>query len=307
MKEKSPAFLFYPADFLNDPNVKFMSLDAKGAYMMLICHAWREQYIPNDLGKLAKLCECSEETIKAIWPSLKDCFTASKKENFLMHPRLEKERKKLKKSSELKTEKAKNAARARWSKAKRCDATSIACALPGDAISISSSISSDPPLTPPGGQSDWEKGKESPRPSANVLASEFQAVLRTQGKNVFGEKWFAQGVKSFEELLTLKKTPEDIRECMHWLTVEAECSPFINHPKQIIRYWNTWLGHKTGKVEKKEYWQRILAADSVEIDGPDGLLTVSGRELDYDGQAKQFIFRGQGYDVCYVRLPGRVA
>jgi|GEM_PF-4041260 len=306
MKEKSPAFLFYPGDFLNDPNVKFMSLDAKGAYIMLLSHAWREQYIPNDLSKLAKLCECSEETMSAIWPSIKVCFTVSKKENFLMHPRLEKERKKLKKSSEMKTEKAQKAAKARWSKAKRGNAPSIACAMPGDAISISSSISSDPPLTPPGGQSDWERDQK-PRSSASGLATEFQEILKTQGKNVFGEKWFAQNVKSFEELLSQDKTPEDIRSCMHWLTVEAECAPFINHAKQLIRYWNTWVGHTAGKVEKKEYWQRILEADSVQIDAPSGPLTVSGRELDYDSQAKKFIYRGEGYDICYVRIAGRVA
>ncbi len=51
---KSPAFQFYPSDYLSDENVDSMTLEQQGAYWRLCCHAWKiESPLPpgsNDLN-----------------------------------------------------------------------------------------------------------------------------------------------------------------------------------------------------------------------------------------------------------------
>jgi uncharacterized protein YdaU (DUF1376 family) len=54
----SPAFQFYPADFLADENVMMMTPLQRGAYIMLICHAWRSTTVGrllNDRQRLSSL------------------------------------------------------------------------------------------------------------------------------------------------------------------------------------------------------------------------------------------------------------
>lgn len=38
-----PAFMFYPQDFASDSKVEAMSTEAVGAYILLLCKAWREE------------------------------------------------------------------------------------------------------------------------------------------------------------------------------------------------------------------------------------------------------------------------
>ena len=63
---KSPAFRFYPRDYLADPVVTCMTLEDQGAYMRLLCHAWDPPsldggekppvgHLPNDPEVLAAL------------------------------------------------------------------------------------------------------------------------------------------------------------------------------------------------------------------------------------------------------------
>lgn len=61
MANESPAFQFYPRDFLGDPAVMVMSTEEVGAYWLILCSAWhsdRPGYVPNDhdlLRKMARL------------------------------------------------------------------------------------------------------------------------------------------------------------------------------------------------------------------------------------------------------------
>lgn len=52
---KSPAFQFYPDDWLADENVRLLSLAETGAYIDAIALCWREGSIPADPEKLARL------------------------------------------------------------------------------------------------------------------------------------------------------------------------------------------------------------------------------------------------------------
>jgi uncharacterized protein YdaU (DUF1376 family) len=86
---KSPAFQFYPADFLSDRNVIVMSMQERGVYITLICHAWQSP-LPSDVAQLARICGVPFASFKKFWPAIGVCFR--EQDGYLVHPRLERER-----------------------------------------------------------------------------------------------------------------------------------------------------------------------------------------------------------------------
>lgn len=90
--EKSPAFQFYPKEFLMDGNVAGMSLQERGAYITLICVCWQEGTLPVDPKRLANMVGVPFRQFNNLWPALSVCFRET--EGRLVHPRLEKEREK---------------------------------------------------------------------------------------------------------------------------------------------------------------------------------------------------------------------
>lgn len=100
---KSPAFQFYPADYLADEKVQLMTLEEEGAYLRSLAFCWREGSIPSDPQTLSRLIGkgCSVEIARVV----QGCFNhPSKDASRMMHPRLECEREKqkqwIRKSSE---------------------------------------------------------------------------------------------------------------------------------------------------------------------------------------------------------------
>lgn len=92
-KEQSPAFQFYPRDFLSDENVMAMELDERGAYITLMCVCWTEGSIPADVRRLARICGCPRERMAEMWEVLSPCFEEHPGgPERLVHPRLEAER-----------------------------------------------------------------------------------------------------------------------------------------------------------------------------------------------------------------------
>src|SRR3990167_1578952 len=89
--ESSPAFQFYPKDFLTDGNVAVMSLEERGAYITLLCLCWQECSLPNDTKRLAQIVGVPQRIFLRIWPAIKVCFTQRDDGRFIQG-RLEKER-----------------------------------------------------------------------------------------------------------------------------------------------------------------------------------------------------------------------
>lgn len=62
---KTPAFQFYPKDFLSSPDVQMMDAKEVGAYCLLLFNAWeateRPGYLPNDERKLQRWARLSKE------------------------------------------------------------------------------------------------------------------------------------------------------------------------------------------------------------------------------------------------------
>jgi len=88
---KSPAFQFYPKDFLGDEEQSLMSLAEAGAYTRLMCRCWLNDGIPNNLDELARLCGATYGQMVKFWPAISKCFK-QRADGRWIHPRLEKER-----------------------------------------------------------------------------------------------------------------------------------------------------------------------------------------------------------------------
>ncbi len=72
--EKSPAFQFYPRDWISSLNVKLMTNSERGAYMNLLSHCWLNNGLPQDLDSLAKLADEPLDSFKTIWKRVEKCF-----------------------------------------------------------------------------------------------------------------------------------------------------------------------------------------------------------------------------------------
>jgi uncharacterized protein YdaU (DUF1376 family) len=92
---KSPAFQFYPKDFITDERVTLMSMQERGVYITLICKCWTEGTLPADPVLLSRLCGFPTSAFRKCWIAIAPCFRpCSRDASRLIHPRLEKERQK---------------------------------------------------------------------------------------------------------------------------------------------------------------------------------------------------------------------
>ena len=90
---KSPAFQFYPADFLADSNQATMEPAEVGIYIRLICRCWIEGHIPADPKKLAMMSGVTMDVLRGAWPAIAPCFVPDPAfAGYLIHPRLDRER-----------------------------------------------------------------------------------------------------------------------------------------------------------------------------------------------------------------------
>jgi len=64
---KSPAFRFYPADFLADIKVASMSMEERGIYITLLCHCWLENGLPVDSTLAKTLLICNESVASCFY------------------------------------------------------------------------------------------------------------------------------------------------------------------------------------------------------------------------------------------------
>ena len=71
---KSPAFQFYPKDYMADEHVQLMSLAQEGAYLRLLCHQFLEGSVPEDIPALARICRVSKGMMERLWPGVRPCF-----------------------------------------------------------------------------------------------------------------------------------------------------------------------------------------------------------------------------------------
>lgn len=123
----SPAFQFYPAEFLADENVVMMSNWDLGCYIKMICYCWREGSIPSEPAKLARLLNEDSSAIAQLSAHVWLCFrTATNDEKRLIHPRLEREKSKQRNYAKERAESGKKGGNARWNKGLQNHSSAIA-------------------------------------------------------------------------------------------------------------------------------------------------------------------------------------
>lgn len=94
---KSPAFQFYPNDWLSSTHVTLMTPAQEGAYIRLLCHAWADLdcSLPDDDTKLAVLSRMGEGWLKGGSHLVRQCFVPHPhKEGRIVNERLLLEREK---------------------------------------------------------------------------------------------------------------------------------------------------------------------------------------------------------------------
>ncbi len=74
----APYFPFYPQDWLSDPKVALLSLEAQGAYFTLLCQMWvlnEDCTLRDDDASLARLLRLTPARWRKIRSALIDCYT----------------------------------------------------------------------------------------------------------------------------------------------------------------------------------------------------------------------------------------
>lgn len=113
----SPAFQFYPGEYLADKNTIPMTAEETGAYCLLMWVSWEQDGLPDDMEELADIARLPVEKFEPIWRRrIKKCFAWDEKKNVFFHPRHLKEIKKQKLWKKEKSAIGLKGAETRWGK-----------------------------------------------------------------------------------------------------------------------------------------------------------------------------------------------
>ena len=81
-------FPFYGSDWLGDTQTRRMSIEQRGLFIDLLCHAWDGGSIPADQKALAALVGITPRKLASLWPGL-DTHWQSDGNGGLVNPKLE--------------------------------------------------------------------------------------------------------------------------------------------------------------------------------------------------------------------------
>lgn len=147
-RPKSPAYQWYPKDYMTDPEVIAMTLAQEGAYRRLLDVCWLENGLPTEPAILWRLAKADSEAdfVRDLWPIVSRKF--QERDGKLHHSRLDGERKKQRKNSRIR----KMAAKARWDKMQmHADANALQTASLSSSIAIATAVGKRTPPNPPHG------------------------------------------------------------------------------------------------------------------------------------------------------------
>jgi uncharacterized protein YdaU (DUF1376 family) len=113
--QDSPAFQFYPSDFLGSPRVRVMSVEEIGAYTLLLCLDWElGGFTLDEAREFLTTHKMTAEMFDVAWVKLAKCF--DEKEGRYSNPRLARERKKQREWRRKSSKGGKLGAAKRWGK-----------------------------------------------------------------------------------------------------------------------------------------------------------------------------------------------
>lgn len=256
---KSPAFQFYPSDFLSDENVAVMSNQEVGCYMKLMCYCWREGSIPSDISKLARLCGEDSSAMAKLWLSIELCFTEDPENTGrLIHPRLEEEREKQESHRQERSDSGLKGAKSRWgnrkqriAKPSQKNGSAMKEPMANDGSSSSpSSSSSNPPIAPQGACDGQAVLKlEHPKPLINTqeFAAEIFALYPRNDGKAEAMQAITEALKRIPPLELRLKVEAYAKAVSEW---DAEDLRFVPWCQKWMRK-KRWLDDPSAWVRKK--------------------------------------------------------
>lgn len=114
--DSPPYFPLYVDDFTSDGNVEAMTTEEVGAYILLLCKAWREDLpgtLPTNDRVLARWARLSPDRWEVCKPAILAAFKVGP-DNRYHQRRMRREFEKFQKQKRLRSQSAQNAANARW-------------------------------------------------------------------------------------------------------------------------------------------------------------------------------------------------
>lgn len=208
---KSPAFRFYPSDFLGSPDVQIMDATEVGAYWLLLCTAWLSEqhgHLPDDHDRLRRWARLSHEQWERSKSILLSKFPLAD-DGTRYNPRMVEEAEKQRLYSEAQSRKGKSGGRPQkklelfpekpeLSKRKPNTAVKKAGVKPSVSVSVSASVS---------GEEQEQKPSRDKR-EVHPLFSEVKALIFRyyRSKNGLDPEWDGMEARNLSALLAANPT-----------------------------------------------------------------------------------------------------
>ena len=112
---RSPAFLFYPANWRGSRRVQAMTFAERGMYLELLCEQWEAGAVPATPGACAERLGGRVKEWTSAWPKLKGCFKVDRRrDGGLINPKIDRLRREREQFIKAKRVEGLRAARKRW-------------------------------------------------------------------------------------------------------------------------------------------------------------------------------------------------
>jgi len=219
MGDKSPAFQFYPKDYLTDPKVVMMSPDQRGGYMHLLAYMWLEPEckLPDDDDVLINLSGLLKGGLSVV----KQCF--KKDGNFLFSKRLSKEKEKQKEWKEKSSRGGKMSAKVRWGNELQ-NVRVVKKSLPPNCNTSSSSSSSSSNI----------------KIYKKYFESFWKKYPKKDGKKM-AEKHFLSSVKNEEDFKNINKA---LNNYLYHIKSNKLSPQFIKNGSTWFFNWEDWINYE---------------------------------------------------------------
>jgi len=239
-----------------------MSNTEVGCYIKLLCFCWDRGSIPNDVNKIARLCNESKENMAQLWIAIEPCFKNGNTKRRLINPRLDKERKKQIEFKEERMASGKKGAEIRW-KDKDSSAITQPMAKNGSAVCGLQSSSASPKKSLKENIKNPRSKNSNPSPKKKTnseLENEFEEFwkgYRSIGdpKNSIGDKGDAK--KAFRALRK-KISKERLLRAFHGEADYLKYERMNNSFNKRKKFASTWLrSNRWEEHEDFEYKARL--------------------------------------------------
>jgi uncharacterized protein YdaU (DUF1376 family) len=255
-KEPSPAFQFYPRDFISSEGVRLMTAVGRGAYILLLCACWLEGSLPADDAQLRKLADVTETE----WEGCREVVRARfvERAGRIYNARLDKERAKQRAFSKLQSDKGVKSAESRRNRG----STVVQPEVNSSSASSSSSASAS---------STAVQVPKNVRTSSLALRVEdgfedfWQAYPRRK-KRADAEKAWKQTAKDRPPLPAILASIDAQRRTPDWI---KEGGQFIPYPASWLRAHSWADDAQTGLPMLTERTTQTIGAGGLFIHGGD--------------------------------------